>query len=197
MKRYRNTAAFFEPDALPEYDPDYNPHSVRPPTREPVVNRQARTFVEPPAKQLPMLVYPTPAQMPQTVDAQSSGVQAYAVTTGSHQDRARAFNLVVGRLALAMAFMAALVAVVGFGVPLFVAIDVGPIVLPMVSLVVIAWFGTMYAGVWLVAYLVYAFVSAEGTALYHTRQGWRYLKAEQKHRHALERHANGMGGKRR
>lgn len=200
MTEYHNTASMFAPDELPDYDPDYNPNGFSrrpPPQREPVVNRQAHTFVAPEAKQLPVQAYPTPAQFPQTVDGQASPGQSLTYTTGSHQDRARAFNLVVGRLALAMGGMAALVAVVGFGVPLFVAIDVGPIVLPMVSLVVIAWFGTMYAGVWLAAYIIYAFISAEGIAWLHTRQGWRYLRAEQKHRHAIEKHANGMGGKRR
>ena len=186
-QQYRNTASIFEPDQPRVYDPDYTPP----------VARRPPTFVAPTPAKEPVQAFPTPAQWPQQIDGQATPAQSIAYTTGSHQDRARAFNLVVGRLALAMAFMAALVATVGFGVPLLVPMDVGGLIISMVSLAVLAWFGTMYAVVWLAAYVIYALVAAEGVAWLHTRQGWRYLRAEQKHRHAIEKHANGMGGKRK
>lgn len=198
MKRYRNTAAFF-PVERQTQDIDYIPPERtlnRPPAAEPVVNRQLPSFVAPEPKQLPVRAYPVPAQWPQQIDVQATPAQSIAVTSGSHQDRARAFNLVVGRLALAMAFMAAMVAVVGLGVPLIAPLDVAGVSVPMISLAVLAWFGSMYAVVWLAAYVIYAFVSAEGVAWMHTRQGWGYLKREQKHRHQIEKHANGMGKRR-
>ena len=104
---------------------------------------------------------------------------AISIVSGSHQDRARAFSHKTGRLALAMGGMAAIVGVVGFGVPVF-------------SVSVLGWFGTVYAVIWLAAYWLDAYNSAEGANREHVKQGWKFLHREQRHRHAVERYANGM-----
>ena len=169
MTKYQNRAEYF-PAELSERDPDYSPIVVR-----------GSNFVTPAARPEPVQVYPAAApQWP--IAAEQPAAQS--VVKGSYQDRAQAFSHVVGRLALTMGALSVIVGMVGFGVPVF-------------SLAVLAWFGTVYAGVWLVAYVIYAFVSAEGVAWLHTQRGWRYLDREQKHRHALEKHANGMGKGRR
>lgn len=105
-----------------------------------------------------------------------------ARVTGNYESRARGFGYVTTRLALAMGGLAAIVGVVGFGVPAF-------------SVAVLLWFWIVFAAVWLAAWMVHSFVSPEGASWLHVRQGWKYLEREQKHRHAIERRANGMDRK--
>ena len=139
-----------------------------------------------PAQPEPRPITPTrvevlpPAELP---DAGQPLSRAQSNVTGGHLDRAEGFAHVTGRLALAMGGLGVLVAVVGMGAPVF-------------SLVVLAWFGSLYAGTWLIAYMLHVFVSAEGAAWLHVRNGWRWLDREQAHRHELERHANGLDTKR-
>ena len=117
-----------------------------------------------------------PATMPEAPTAQPLS-RAQSTVEGSHQDRAQAFSHVTGRLALAMGGLSTIVGVVGFGVPIL-------------SLPILAWFGTAYVAVWFLAYLVHAFVSAEGAAWLHVMSAWRWLGREQKHRHYMERRRN-------
>ena len=147
-----------------------------------VVKGKPTTFVPAhvePSRQLPVRVeILPPATMPDLPPVQQrSG--ALSNVTGSYTDRAKGFSHVTNRLALALGGLGVLVAVVGFSVPVF-------------SLAVLGWFGSLYTLTWLVAYLLHVFVSAEGAAWLHVWQAWRWLGREQAHRHRLERHANGL-----
>ncbi len=113
-----------------------------------------------------------PAELPAMPQTQPLS-RAQTLTTGSHTDRAHAFSHVTGRLALALGGLAVIVGVVGFGVP-------------VVSLAVLAWFGTAYAVVWVVAYAFHVLVTAEGAAWLHVVWAWIWLTREQQHRHKIE-----------
>lgn len=165
-----------------EYIVPYNqqgqPQRVQPP--EDAIRRREPSFVAPDPQ--PRTITPTrvevlpPAAMP---DAGQPLSRAQSSVTGGHLDRAEGFAHVTGRLALAMGGFGVLVAVVGLGAPIL-------------SLVVLAWFGGLYSATWLIAYALHVFVSAEGAAWLHVLRGWRWLDREQAHRHELERHANGL-----
>lgn len=117
-----------------------------------------------------------PAAPPETpVNQVQTRVQT--VVTGSHTDRAQGFVLAVNRLGLTLGFLGIVVAVAGLRAPFW-------------SLVTLAWFGSLYAGTWLIAYVLHVFISAEGAAWWNVWQGWAWLRSEQRHRHALERHIN-------
>lgn len=100
--------------------------------------------------------------------------------TGTHVDRAAAFNLRVACLSLTVGAGSALVGVVGVGVPLF-------------SLAALAWLVGGYMLTWLVAYLADAAISPEGAALFGAWRAWRWLDREQEHRHYLELRQNFPG----
>ena len=135
------------------------------------------TFVSPEPRKSPVHVEVLPpATMPEAPSVQALS-RAQTVVTGSHQDRARAFSHVTGRLALAMGILSVIVGVVGFGVP-------------VLSLAVLAWFGSAYTAVWFAAFVINAFVSAEGAAWLHVWSAWRWLGREQQHRHYIERRRN-------
>jgi hypothetical protein len=63
---------------------------------------------------------------------------------------------------------------------------------PILSLATLAWFGSLYAVTWFVAYLVHVFVSPEGAAWVNVWRAWRWLDREQDHRHELERYVVGI-----
>ena len=138
------------------------------------------TFI--PAQPDPRPITPTRVEVLPPVQPPDNGAQparAQNVTTGGHLDRAEGFAHVAGRLALAMGGLGVLVAIVGMGAPIF-------------SLAVLAWFGSLYAATWALAYALHVFISAEGAAWLHVLRGWRWLDREQAHRHELERHASGL-----
>ena len=123
-----------------------------------------------------------PAAMPEAMPAQP--VKAASLVSGDYENRARGFGYVTNRLGLVMGGLGALVAVVGFSVPIL-------------SLGVLAWFGGLYALTWFCAYILHVFVSSEGAGFMHVLLAWRWLGREQAHRHELERRANGVEGKQR
>lgn len=155
--------------------------------RPPAVAPRRQTgpqFVQPdPAPIVPRRVEVLPpATMPDAMPAQP--VKSASLVSGDYENRAKGFSHVTNRLALTLGGLGALVAVVGFSVPVF-------------SLAVLAWFGSLYALTWFLAYVLHVFVSSEGAGFLHVLLAWRWLGREQEHRHELERRANGVEGKRR
>lgn len=94
--------------------------------------------------------------------------------TTSHQDRARAFNLVSIPLAATLGFVALLAAVGLAGVPLL-------------SWAALLWLFTVFAFVWAVAWVVYVFVSPDGGTVLQIVLGYKLLAREQRERHARMR----------
>ena len=89
----------------------------------------------------------------------------------SHRDRATAFMLATSPLAAATGFVAALVAIIGWRVP----------VASLVTLL-IALGG--FSVVWLASLIAYQLISAEGALVLHTIFLFGILRREQKERHA-------------
>jgi hypothetical protein len=88
-----------------------------------------------------------------------------------YRDRAEGFTLATAPLAASVGLVVALVAIVGWQVPI-------------ASLITLLLALGGFCAVWLVAYLAYVFVSPDGALFAHTFWTWRYLKAEQRERHA-------------
>ena len=114
-----------------------------------------------------------PAELP---EAGAPLSRAQSNVTGGFVDRAKGFSLVTSILGATLGGLGVIVAVAAWGVPLL-------------SVAALAWFGGLFAGTWLVAYLAHVLISAEGAAWWHVVQGWRWLGREQQHRHYLERRA--------
>jgi hypothetical protein len=72
-------------------------------------------------------------------------------------------------IALAFGGGSALVALLGFGVPLL-------------SLPMLAVFWIAFLAWWLAGWVVHHLFSADGVALLHTLKGWQYLEREQRAR---------------
>lgn len=144
------------------------------------------SFVAPEAKPITparIEVLP-PAAMPEPGGGASGLSRAQSLVTGSHIDRAKSFVVVTNGLGLVLGGLGVIVAVAAWGVPLL-------------SVPALAWFGSLYAATWLIAYVLHVFVSAEGAAWVHVLRAWGWLDREQRHRHELERHANGLDDHRR
>jgi predicted exporter len=94
--------------------------------------------------------------------------------TANYSDRARGYSIATLPLAATVGFVVALVAIVGFSVP----------VASLVTLLV-ALGG--FAFTWLVSYILYVFVSPDGSLFLHTVLTWRYLYLEAKERRARYR----------
>ena len=88
----------------------------------------------------------------------------------SHRDRALGFTLATAPLAGVASLVAALVAILGFQVPI-------------VSLAALLVALGGFAVVWLIAYAHHVWVSPDGALLAHVILAWSYLKREQKERH--------------
>jgi len=116
----------------------------------------------------PIRAYPMaePLELPATTTNQ-------AIVTGSYTDRAAAFNRKTMALATTVAAGSAVVAVVGFSVPIL-------------SLAVLGWIMGGFLLTWLCAYIIDAATSPEGAALFGAWRAWRWLDREQDHRHAIE-----------
>jgi hypothetical protein len=91
-------------------------------------------------------------------------------TTGSHEDRAKAFQIVSFPISVAFGLAALILAVVGWAVP-------------VVSLAALLIFWVAFLGWWLLAWVVHNLFSADGIALLHVLAGWSYLRREQADRH--------------
>ena len=151
-----------------------------------LVRRGGPTFVAAEAKPITptrIEVLP-PATIPDTGTALS---RAQSTVTGNYTDRAKGFVAVTNGLGMTLGGLGVIVAVAAWGVPLL-------------SVAALAWFGSLYAATWFVAYVFHVLVSAEGAAWIHVLRAWGWLDREQRHRHQLERHANGIddhkGGRR-
>lgn len=163
------------------------PHRVQPPAealRRPAATSTSSRFVS--AHDAGMgAITPTrvevlpPAQPPTMPDAPQTRVQM--VTSGGHTDRALGFTLVVTTLAVVLGGLGAIIAVAAWGVP-------------WLSVPALAWFGSLFAATWLIAYIVHVLISPEGSAWLHVMRGWRWLDREQAHRHELERRVNRLDG---
>lgn len=94
--------------------------------------------------------------------------------TANYRDRATGFGIATLPLAGTVGFVVALVAIVGWSVP----------VASLVTLLV-ALGG--FALTWLVSYFLYVFVSPDGSLFLHTVLMWRYLNLEAKERRARYR----------
>lgn len=120
-----------------------------------------RYEILPPAYELPMV---TPAAM-----VQSS-------TVGTHEDRARGFQVATVPVALCFGVGVGVVALVGWHVPVF-------------SVGMLATFWLAFLAWWLMAWGLHLLFSADGVAVLHTLEGWRYLRTEQRAR--LRRYERG------
>jgi hypothetical protein len=96
-----------------------------------------------------------------------------------HVDRAKGFGLATAPLASVAGFIVLLIGISAFGVPL---LSVGALLLALGG----------FAGVWLVAYALHTFVSADGALFIHTIYAWGYLKREQSER--FKRYGLNRGG---
>jgi hypothetical protein len=94
--------------------------------------------------------------------------------TANYSDRARGYGIATLPLAGTVGFVVALVAIVGFSVP-------------VASLVTLLLALGGFAFTWLVSYILYVFVSPDGSLFLHTLLAWRYLYLEAKERRARYR----------
>lgn len=106
-----------------------------------------------------------PAPMPQLAPM----AQSQSITQGSHFDRAKAFRYVTAPMSALFAAFSALVALVGFGVPIF-SISL----LLVFFLALLAW--------WLIAWIFYNVLSADGAAVLQIVLGYRLIRHEQRDR---------------
>lgn len=88
-----------------------------------------------------------------------------------YRDRAEGFTVATMPLAVVVGFVVALVGVIGWSVPI-------------ASLVTLLLALAGFALVWLLAYLAHVLISPDGALFAHTILTWRFLKAEQRERHA-------------
>ena len=72
----------------------------------------------------------------------------------------------------------------------FVTVGVTMTGAPLLSLAALTYLSAGYFVTWLLAFLLDAFSSPEGTALLHTWRAWRWLDREQSHRHYMELRRN-------
>ena len=151
-----------------------------------LVRRGGPTFVAAEAKPITptrIEVLP-PAAMPEPSAGGAPLSRAQSNVTGSYIDRAKGFVAVTNGLGVTLGGLGVIVAVAAWGVP-------------VLSVAALAWFGSLYAATWFVAYVFHVLVSAEGAAWIHVLRAWGWLDREQRHRHELERHANGLDDHRR
>jgi hypothetical protein len=87
-----------------------------------------------------------------------------------YEDRAKGFSLATAPLAAVAGLVVALVAVIGWQVPI-------------ASLVTLLLALGGFALVWLIAYLGHVFISPDGALFLHTILMWGWLKNEQRERH--------------
>ena len=58
---------------------------------------------------------------------------------------------------------------------------------PVILAAAAGWIFGTYALVWLIAFIIDIAISPDGVSWMHTRELWRYYRAEQRHRHRQER----------
>ncbi len=94
--------------------------------------------------------------------------------TANYTDRAQGFSLATMPLAGATGLVTVLIGISAFSVPLL-----------SVAALLLALGG--FCAAWLVAYIAHTLISPDGTMFAHTVLTWRYLRAEQRERHARYR----------
>ena len=119
------------------------------------------------------IVGPESWEMPARVVPSSTS----AHVEGSYTDRAKGFSISTWQLS----------AITGLGV----WIVSGLAGTPMLTLGGLAWLVGAFSLVWLIAFILHTFVSAEGTELFRAAGEYRLLREEQKERH---RRYRSMGG---
>ena len=103
-------------------------------------------------------------------EALPPAAQTRAEVSGSHVDRAKAFQVASLPVAAAFGMGALIVAVAGLSVPIL-------------SLAALAVFWVAFLAWWLIGWAIHHIISPDGIGLVHTLMGWQYLKAEQRERH--------------
>jgi hypothetical protein len=141
-----------------------------------VQTRERNTFV-------PALKEPPP----QVVEVEIGRELPSAPTTvlmphAGYEDRAKGFRLATAPLGIVAGFVAALVGVIGWQVP-------------VASLITLLLALAGFALVWLVAYVAHVFVSPDGALFVHTVMMWGYLRREQTERHKRYGLKKGYGHK--
>ena len=120
------------------------------------------------------VVEPQYVQLPDRADVQPATT---AHVSGSYTDRAKGFSISTWQLSAVTGLVAWIMGGVG-GTALL-------------SLAGLAWLVLGFFVVWLVAYAMHVFVSAEGTELFRAAGEYKLLREEQKERHRRYRE---MGG---
>lgn len=120
------------------------------------------------------MVEPEMLHIPQAL---SQAPRAVAQVKGGYVDRAQAFNITTMNLAL----------VVGFGVLTAAAFLRGE---SLTLAAVLMWFMSGFLAVWLIAYILHTFVSAEGVEVINTLFFWAFVRSEQKERYRRWRMQN-------
>jgi hypothetical protein len=130
-----------------------------------LVRRNGPTFVAAePVRQSPARIEVLPPEQRLAPAASLS-----SEVSGSYQDRAKGFQIATVPIAAAFGGGSALVALLGFNVPLL-------------SLPMLAVFWIAFLAWWLAGWLIHHVFSADGVALLHTLKGWQYLEREQRAR---------------
>ncbi len=94
-----------------------------------------------------------------------------------YEDRAKGFTLATAPLAGVAGIVVALVAIIGWQVPI-----------ASLATLLLALAG--FALVWLIAYVAHTLISPDGTMFAHTILAWGYLRHEQRERHKRYRTVN-------
>lgn len=109
-------------------------------------------------------------------------VETHVEMRTSHMDRAMAWRKVMAPVAWLVGFSVLLIAYISGRVEL--------LSVPAITVLV-----TTTAVVWVIGFLLYAFVSPDGavffSAIGNTFLGWRFMFREQRHRHELDWHDRG------
>jgi hypothetical protein len=103
--------------------------------------------------------------------------QTVLLPQANYTDRAKGFSLATAPLAAVVGLVVALVAIIGWQVPI-----------ASLATLLLALAG--FALVWLIAYIAHTLISPDGTMFAHTLLAWRYLRAEQAERHRRYREVN-------
>lgn len=120
---------------------------------------------------VPALREPTRVEIVEAAPTQlPAPPQTVLLPHAGYEDRAKGFGLATAPLAGVAGFVAALVGVVGWSVP-------------VASLVTLLLALGGFASTWLLAYIAHVLISPDGALFLHTIMAWRFLRAEQKERH--------------
>ncbi len=103
--------------------------------------------------------------------------QTVLLPHAGYEDRARGFSIATAPLAAVVGLVIALVAIIGWQVPI-----------ASLATLMLALGG--FALVWLIAYIAHTLISPDGTMFSHTILAWGYLRREQRERHRHYREVN-------